>query len=1090
MADLKKLLQLIEDRLTEHDSNRVEVQSRLAEACSKMKGDVDSLEEGFEKTYKDFDSLEDQIYGLIEKFNDDEGNDLDPLIKQAQEILSLELKYSPEDLRSAGKKFGSLIGSDILVRTEKTFDFSDENRIEVITNLLQEFLDKLHEFLTTAQEKLDEIRIERMKEADEMGERINGKLEIVFCAEDARLQSVVKEIKEIIDSENSEEVKELAWKAKLTLLKKQKYSLIEEGDSLDNCDLNVDNEVSLTVIGFEERKPGNLAISFTKKGELSLSFAFFNENDAELLKGVEFPLRVEAKLWEDGHEEDTSKMLANEYYYGMDGPIYLRNSFISSTTYHLKIKIVHLGSSTQWSDETEFSTPDFSEFCIWKECPDYVDKNNKYTVDEENLRIATKIGNYISYSTVIGSTPLPLNQVTFWNIKILKSQENNGRYIYVGVAPFDINQDEDFNSDKCGWYLHCCSSKLCSGLPYSYDYPGKEYGPRKRDEEYVHTGDSVGVVMDASKGELSFVLNGVNLGVAYEGIPLDKPLVPCVLLKYEGDSVELDTSEVKETVVDSSIPVPSNITTKSFTWNSIILRWDAVEGASFYQIEVDGSKFWGASTASSFTKRGFSRDTEHNFRVRAVKGNSVSEWSDFVKERTQKSSDLSECAWKECPDNADENRKYSVDEENPRIVTKIGGNWSTIIGNTALPLNKVTSWSIKILKSKDNDGHNIFIGVAPSDIDQNIWDNFKKCGWYFYCYDSTLCSGPPHGFRNKKYNSWKALGEYVHTGDCVGVVMGTTMGDLSFVLNGMNLGVAYKGIPLDKPLVPCVLLKYKDDSIELDTSEVKENLPDSSIPIPSNITTQSGSITWDSITLTWDAVEGASFYQIEVNGSKFWGAPTTNTFTKRGLLPETEYTFRVRAVRGSTVSEWSDIVKGRTQKESFETSGWKECPDIERNNKYSVDEENLRIATKIGGWDDGYEYCTIIGNTPLPLSTVTSWSIKILKSRWNNGGDIFIGAGIDKDKKNGWYFDCYESILFSGPPHNYRNKEYGPRKGIGEYVHTGDSVGVVMDTTRGELSFVVNGVNPGVAYEGIPIDKPLVPCVVLAFRGDSVELVI
>ena len=45
--------------------------------------------------------------------------------------------------------------------------------------------------------------------------------------------------------------------------------------------------------------------------------------------------------------------------------------------------------------------------------------------------------------------------------------------------------------------------------------------------------------MDTTKGELSFVLNGVNLGVAYEGIPLDKPLVPCVLLYYNGDSDEL-----------------------------------------------------------------------------------------------------------------------------------------------------------------------------------------------------------------------------------------------------------------------------------------------------------------------------------------------------------------------------------------------------------------------------------------------------------------------------------------------------------------------------------------------------------------------
>ena len=45
--------------------------------------------------------------------------------------------------------------------------------------------------------------------------------------------------------------------------------------------------------------------------------------------------------------------------------------------------------------------------------------------------------------------------------------------------------------------------------------------------------------MDMAKGELSFALNGVNYGVAYEGIPLDRPLAPCVMIRYDGDSVEL-----------------------------------------------------------------------------------------------------------------------------------------------------------------------------------------------------------------------------------------------------------------------------------------------------------------------------------------------------------------------------------------------------------------------------------------------------------------------------------------------------------------------------------------------------------------------
>ena len=128
--------------------------------------------------------------------------------------------------------------------------------------------------------------------------------------------------------------------------------------------------------------------------------------------------------------------------------------------------------------------------------------------------------------------------MTSWSIKTLKSENNNGYCIYIGVAPSDIDQNED-NRNKCGWYFDCYWSTLCSGPPHNYER--EEYGPRKEEGEYIHTGDSVGVVMDTAKGELSFVLNGVNLGVAYKEIPLDKPLVPCAILKWQGDSVELVT---------------------------------------------------------------------------------------------------------------------------------------------------------------------------------------------------------------------------------------------------------------------------------------------------------------------------------------------------------------------------------------------------------------------------------------------------------------------------------------------------------------------------------------------------------------------
>ena len=202
---------------------------------------------------------------------------------------------------------------------------------------------------------------------------------------------------------------------------------------------------------------------------------------------------------------------------------------------------------------------------------------------------------------------------------------------------------------------------------------------------------------------------------------------------------------------------------------------------------------------------GLETDEEYEFRVCCGYRGGWGKWSDKVVVM------VSPFSWKKCPSDVDKDRKYSVDKKNPRIATNIGGGWCTITGSTPLPLNKLTSWNIKILKSYNN-GWSIHIGVAPYNINQNE-NNFDKPGWYFNCFDSTLWSGPPHNIRNKEYGPRKVLGKYVQTGDSVGVVMDTTKGELSFALNGVNLGVAYEGIPLDKPLVPCVLLSQKKKNV-------------------------------------------------------------------------------------------------------------------------------------------------------------------------------------------------------------------------------------------------------------------------------------
>ena len=212
-----------------------------------------------------------------------------------------------------------------------------------------------------------------------------------------------------------------------------------------------------------------------------------------------------------------------------------------------------------------------------------------------------------------------------------------------------------------------------------------------------------------------------------------------------------------------------------------------------------------------FTVNGLSPKSDYTFWVRANVGGSGN-WSEPLPVKTLKK-ELPWSTWKKCSEGIPNSMKYITTPERPGFAEKAypGPEYSTVIGVKPVPKRATFGWKIKIDKSYNNDGNGIFIGVAPSDIDQCVNKNYSKAGWYLHCYDSSLWSGPPHNHRGKEYGPNKQL----KNGDAVGVVMDTAKGELSFVVDNANLGVAFDGIPLDKPLVPCVLLYWYCDSVEL-----------------------------------------------------------------------------------------------------------------------------------------------------------------------------------------------------------------------------------------------------------------------------------
>ena len=161
----------------------------------------------------------------------------------------------------------------------------------------------------------------------------------------------------------------------------------------------------------------------------------------------------------------------------------------------------------------------------FKKCPFSLNKTQEFEVDGVNDNILKKAGP-TSLKNYICEYELEKGVENKWKIKILKSKSN---HIMVGVTTVDCNLDGKLYN-KCGWFISCFTSKLYSGPPHNYNGIETDLSLLK---------DEITIIMNMNNGTLKFIINNSDKGESYTNIPLDKPLVPMVILYDSNDKVKI-----------------------------------------------------------------------------------------------------------------------------------------------------------------------------------------------------------------------------------------------------------------------------------------------------------------------------------------------------------------------------------------------------------------------------------------------------------------------------------------------------------------------------------------------------------------------
>ncbi|MDE5716482.1 MAG: hypothetical protein K2I53_02480, partial [Lachnospiraceae bacterium] len=421
------------------------------------------------------------------------------------------------------------------------------------------------------------------------------------------------------------------------------------------------------------------------------------------------------------------------------------------------------------------------------------------------------------------------------------------------------------------------------------------------------TGDSVTVNWNKVAGAIGYLIRlntdevyGLEntTSTTYSG------LKPKTTYTYQVASRSLDGvgsfSAAKTIKTLAKMPdVPSGIQGQT-TENSVTVKWDAVSGATGYDIQFNGSTYSTNSPSRTFT--GLKDNTEYAYRVRSKNADGVSEYGPEKKVRTTPKAPSAPTA--------------SSDEGSVTV------SWNPVTGATSYDLEidgkvyHVKGTSHKVTGLKPNSSYSYRIRANNAD------------GSSSYSSTKTLKTTPtpPETVKETRTRTditlkWDS-------------VSGASSYDLLF--NGTTYRVTgtsktISGLTANTSYSYQIRVNNNDGSSSYGPVKTVKTLPYA----PSTYPTVKTAATADAVTLTWNTVPGATEYELYFDGKTYTVKGTSHKIT--GLKDDTSYRYRIRSVNEGGYSSYSSYMTVKTLLKA---------PDVPTDIRLSASSTSVTVSWK------------------------------------------------------------------------------------------------------------------------------------------------